>query len=180
MILSLVFFHFSLHETSLWKGKKLKSSHVASLFWAAGIRRIKVGQDQPLHDHPPPQPTDGSAHGRNWEKAGRRDAISFQGLGAEMRRITEYPEPMKIIKVQLLAPAQDSPGSGLNLALPIGAANAVPDPQWCRRAQLGQIWSVPGSLSTPAVLPHVLSSFPNPTSPAQQPWPDPPHTAPCT
>lgn len=125
---------------------------------------------------------------RKWEKVGSRDAVSFQGssaacegLEAEMHRITKYPELERTHEdhqTQTRGPARGSPVSGLKLALPLGAANAVPDPQWRRRARLGQIWSMAGSLSTPAVLPHVLSSFPTPTPLAQQPQPDPPHNAP--
>lgn len=115
--------------------------------------------------------------GESWLKRHQRDCALFQGsstgwqgLGAEMHRITEYPELERTHEDHPSpTPAQDSPGNGLDLALPIGAANTVPDPRWCRRAESGQIWSMPGSLCTPAVLPHVLSSFPTPTSTSNSP-----------
>lgn len=48
-----------------WNGKESKSSnvHMASLFWAVGIGRVEVGQDQPLRGFPPPRPRNGSAPG---------------------------------------------------------------------------------------------------------------------
>lgn len=70
-----------------WKGKELKSSivpssHMASLFWAAGIRRVEVGQDQPLCGLPPPHPTNCSAPGRRFAPGG---AVPSPGSSAAPR-----------------------------------------------------------------------------------------------